>query len=56
MVYLDDVFVFSRGLSQHKKHVREVFKSLLEPKLYVKLSKYLFSVTRILFLSFILID
>ncbi len=27
IVYLDDVFLFSRNLFQHKKHVREVLKA-----------------------------
>ncbi len=56
IVYLDDVLVFSRNPSQHKKHVREVLKALLKAGLYAKLSKCLFSVTRILFLGFILTD
>ncbi len=56
IVYLDDVFVFSRNPSQHEKHVREVLKVLLKAGLYAKLSKCLFSVTRIPFLGFILTD
>ncbi len=47
IVYLDDVLVFSRNPSQHEKHVREVLKALLKAELYAKLSKCLFSVTRI---------
>ena len=56
VVYLDDVFVFSRNFSQHKKHVREVLKALLKAGLYAKLRKCLFSVTRISFLGFIFKD
>ena len=56
IVYLDDVLVFSRNPSQHEKHVREVLKALLKAGLYAKLSKCLFSVTRIPFLGFILKD
>ncbi len=56
VVYLDDVFLFSRNPSQHEKHVREVLKALLKAGLYAKLSKCLFSVTRITFLGFILTD
>ena len=56
IVYLDDVLVFSRNPSQHEKHVREVLKALLKAGLYAKLSKCLFSVTRIPFLGFILTD
>ncbi len=54
LVYLDDVLVFLWNLSQHEKHVREVFKALLKAGLYAKLNKCLFSVTRIPFLNFIL--
>ncbi len=54
--YQDDVFVFSRNPSQHEKHVREFLKALLKARLYAKLSKCLFSVTRISFLGFILRD
>ena len=56
IVYLDDVLVFSRNFSQYEKHVREVLKALLKAGLYAKLSKCLFSVTRILFFCFILTD
>ncbi len=56
IVHLDDVLVFSRNLSKHKKHVREVLKALLKAGLYAKLNKCLFSVTCIFFLGFILTD
>ncbi len=54
IVYLEDVLVFSRNPFQHEKHVREILKTLLKAKLYAKLSKCLFSFTRIFFLGFIL--
>ena len=56
IVYLDDVLVFLRNLSQYEKHVREVLKALIKARLYAKLSKCPFSVTRISFLRFILTD
>ena len=56
IVYQDVILVFWRNSSQHKKHAREVFKALLKAGLYAKLSKCLFSVTRILFLAFIVTD
>ncbi len=56
IVYLDNVLVFSRNLFQLEKYVREVLKALLKAELYAKLSKCLFSVTRIPFLGFILTD
>ncbi len=54
--YLDDIIVFSYNLSKYEKHVRKVLKALLKAGLYAKLSKCLFSVTRISFLGFILTD
>ncbi len=56
IVYIDHVLVFWGNLYQHKKHVRKVLKALFKAGLYAKLSKYLFSITRISFLSFILTD
>ncbi len=56
IVYLSDVLVFLQNSSQHEEHVQEVFKALLKAGLYAKLSKCLFSVTRIPFLGFILTD
>ena len=56
IVCLDDVFVISRNPSQHEKHVRKVLKALLKAGLCAKLSKCLFSFTRILFLGFNLKD
>ncbi len=48
--------MFSRNPPQHEKHDREVLKAILKAGLYAKLSKCLFSVTRTLFLGFILTD
>ena len=56
MIYLDDVLVFSRNLSQHEKHIREVVKALLKAGVYAKLSKCLFSVNRIPFRGFLLMN
>ncbi len=56
IVYLDDVLEFSRDPFQHEKQVRGLLKALLKAGLYAKLSKCLFSVTRISFHSFILAD
>ncbi len=56
LVYLDDALVFSRNSFQHEKHVLEVLKALLKAGMYAKLSKCLFSVTRIPFLGFIFTD
>lgn len=54
ILFLDEIFVFLRNLSLHEKHVWEVFKALFKAGLYIKQSKWLFSITRISFLGFIL--
>ncbi len=56
IIYLDDILVFLRNSFQHEKHVRKVLKAFLKAGLYAKLSKCLFSITRIPFLDFILTD
>ncbi len=56
IVHLDDVLVFLRNPFPREKHVREVLKALLKAGFYAKLRKCLYSVTRILFLGFILTD
>lgn len=38
-VYLDDILIFSRSLSEHLQHLREVLQILRREKLYAKLAK-----------------
>ena len=35
-VYLDDILIFSSNLSDHRRHIRQVLKALLDGKLFVK--------------------
>ena len=48
--------MFLCNLSHHEKHIQEVLKAFFKISLYAKLSKCLFSVSRILFLDFIFTD
>ena len=53
-VYLDDILVFSSNLSDHRRHVRQVLKALLDTKLFVKAEKCLFHAKMVSFLGFII--
>ena len=39
IIYLDDILVFSKTLSDHRCHVRQVLQKLREHGLYAKLEK-----------------
>ena len=54
IAYLNDILIYSVDPSKHIEAVRQVLKSLLKHGLFVKLEKYVFSVTEISFLGFIL--
>lgn len=53
-VYLDDILIYSKSLSEHKLHVCLVLQRLLENKLYVKAEKCEFHQPAVSFLGFIL--
>jgi len=53
-IYLDDIFIFSRSLEDHRQHVRLVLQRLLENKLYVKPEKCEFHTSSISFLGYII--
>jgi hypothetical protein len=53
LVYLDDILVFFENENVHTQHVRLVLARLLQYRLYVKLKKCEFSISRIEFLNFI---
>ncbi|XP_055368562.1 uncharacterized protein LOC129604791 [Betta splendens] len=52
-VYLDDILIFSSTEEEHKSHVRQVLKKLLEHRLFVKAEKCEFHVSTVSFLGFI---
>ncbi len=54
LVYLDDILVYSKSLSEHLVHLREVLVALREAKLYCKLSKCLFCAPEVEYLGHLL--
>ena len=52
MAYINDILIFSRTIEEYTTHVRAVLDRLRERRLYVKLSKYEFSVPEVLFLGY----
>jgi len=53
-VYIDDILIYSKDLTEHKKHVRLVLQRLLENKLFVKAEKCEFHQPSVTFLGFVL--
>lgn len=53
-VYLDDILIFSKDMSDHISHVRQVLQRLLENKLYVKAEKCHFHTKSTSFLGYII--
>jgi hypothetical protein len=51
VVYIDDILIYSGSFEEHAKHLRKVFQRLRENKLYVKLDKCKFGVTKVDFLG-----
>jgi hypothetical protein len=54
LIYLDDILIFSRDLTQHKEHVHEVLCCLTTNGLYAKAKKCEFSKHSTEFLGFII--
>lgn len=54
ILYLDDILIFSRSVEEHLSHLRKVFEKLREHKLYAKLTKCKFSLSKISFLGHVL--
>ncbi|GJP51480.1 hypothetical protein CLOM_g10646, partial [Closterium sp. NIES-68] len=51
VVYLDDIFIYSRDMKQHVEHLRRVFEILRRERFYVKLSKSEFTIEKVQFLG-----
>jgi len=51
VVYIDDILIYSGSSEEHAEHLRKVFQRLRENKLYAKLEKCEFGVTKVDFLG-----
>jgi len=51
VIYIDDILIYSGSLEEHAEHLRKVFQRLRENKLYAKLEKCKFEVTKVDFLG-----
>ena len=51
IVFLDDIFVYSKSEEEHEQHLRRMLQVLREHKLYAKLSKCIFYQKKIHYLG-----
>src|ERR1700726_645151 len=52
VIYLDDVLIYSKNASEHRRHVRMVLEKLRQAGLYAKPEKCQFSVQEVAFLGY----
>jgi hypothetical protein len=55
MVFIDDIFVYSRSEEEHEEHLRLALQKLQEHRLYAKLSKCEFWMKQVAFLGHIIL-
>ncbi len=54
IIYLDDILIYFINFADYQRYIREILERFKNFKLYLKLSKYKFSVDRVKFLNFII--
>jgi hypothetical protein len=54
VVYFDDILVYNKTFDDHVKHLRVVFETLRDSKLYGKLTKCYFCKESVVFLGYII--
>lgn len=54
VVYLDDIFIFSKTWSKHLRHVEQVLSTLHQHKLHANMEKYSFGIHSIQYLGYII--
>src|SRR5204862_7616288 len=54
IIYLNNILVFLKNKTQHTKHLQLIMNRFQKHKLYVKLIKYKFFITKMKFLKFIM--
>jgi len=55
VVYFDDILIYSKNLTQHLDHLRNVLNVLRGEKLYANFKKYTFCLEKIVFLGYVVI-
>src|SRR6266481_5145402 len=54
IIYLDNILIYSKDISEHKEHVQEVLKQLRTNSLFAHADKYEFHVTSCEYLGYML--
>jgi hypothetical protein len=56
VVLIDGMLVYSKSEEEHEEHLRLVSQKLQDPRLYVKISKCVFWMKQVSFLSYVILD
>lgn len=56
IVFLNNILIYFKNKINHQQHVHTVLKALLKTELYVKLIRCQFSVRKVLFVRFIIMN
>jgi hypothetical protein len=54
VAYLNNILIYLINHAEHQQYIRQIFERLRQYKLYIKLSKYEFSIISIIFLGFVI--
>jgi hypothetical protein len=54
VAYFNNIFIYLINRAKYQQYIRQIFERLRQYKLYIKLSKYEFSLTSIIFLGFVI--
>jgi hypothetical protein len=54
IAYLDNILIYSSIYTEHRQYIQQMLERLCQYKLYIKLSKYEFSIILIIFFKFVI--